>query len=110
MDWERAAIAAAADYLRDLIENGAADHRTKSVYEGLLDMLDPVRQALRIQQAVSADAALAILQAGRDRRVSISRRRPSDRRRADLGPVMADERRTGSLRRSGYDRRVAVLT
>src|SRR5215475_13486418 len=110
MDWERAAIAAAADYLRDLIENGAADYRTKSVYEGLLDLLDPVRHALRIQQAVSADAALAILRAGRDRRTSISRRRPSDRRRVDHGSAIADERRTGSLRRSGHDRRVAVLT
>ena len=65
MDWERAAIAAAADYLRDLIENGATDYRTKSVYEGLLDMLDPIRHAMRIQRAVSADAALAIMRAGR---------------------------------------------
>lgn len=110
MDWERAAIAAAADYLRDLIENGATDYRTKSAYEGLLDLLDPVRHALRIQRAVSADAALAILRAGRDRRTSISRRRPSDRRRANFGAMVADERRTGSLRRSGHDRRVAVLT
>ena len=110
MDWERAAIEAAADYLRDLIENGAADYWTKSVYEGLLDILDPVRRSLRIQQAVSVDAALAILRAGRDRRNTINRRRPSDRRLADFGPMIAGERRTGSLRRSGQDRRVAMLT
>src|SRR5262249_27843120 len=109
MDWQRSAIEAAADYFRKLIENGATDARTTSVYEGLLDVLDPVRHALRIQRAVSADAALAIMRAGRDRRNAIDRR-GSDRRLADLGPMVAAERRTGSLRRSGHDRRVAVLT
>jgi hypothetical protein len=110
MDWERAAIEAAADYLRELIDNGATDYRTKSVYEGLLDMLDPVRQATRIQRAASADAALAIMRAGRDRRNAVNRRGRSDRRLVDLGPMMAGERRNGSLRRSGYERRVAMLT
>jgi len=110
MDWERSAIEAAADYLRELIDNGVPDYRTKSVYEGLLDMLDPVRHALRIQRAVSADAALAIMRAGRDRRNSIDRRRPSDRRLENFGPMIAGERRNGSLRRSGQDRRVTMLT
>lgn len=110
MDWQRSAIEAAADYLRKLIENGATDVRTTSVYEGLLDVLDPVRHALRIQRAVSADAALAIMRAGRDRRNAIDRRGSADRRLASFGPVIANERRNGSLRRSGYDRRVTVLT
>ena len=110
MDWERSAIEAAAEYLRELIEHGATDKRTKSVYDGLRDMLDPVRQATRIQRAVSADAAIAIMRAGRDRRNTINRRGRRDRRLVDLGPMMAGERRTGSLRRSGYERRVAVLT
>jgi hypothetical protein len=97
-------------YLRELIDAGTTDSRTKSVYDGLLDILDPARRALRIQRAVSADAALAIMRAGRDRRSAINRRGPDERRLADLGPVAVGERRTGSLRRSGIDRRVAVAT
>jgi hypothetical protein len=50
------------------------------------------------------------MRAGRDRRNAINRRGRSDRRLVDLGPLMAGERRTGSLRRSGYERRVAMLT
>jgi hypothetical protein len=110
MDWERSAIEAAADYLRDLIENGVTDSRTKAVYDGLADILDPVRQAIRIQRAVSADAALAIMRAGRDRRRTINRRGHSDRRLVNLGPLMPGERRTGSFRRTGQERRVAMLT
>jgi hypothetical protein len=110
MDWQRSAIEAAAEYLRKLIENGATDGRAKSAYEGLLDVLDPVRRALRIQRAVSADAAIAIMRAGRERRNAIDRRHPADRRLTNVGPISASERRTGSLRRSGQDRRVAVLT
>ena len=109
MDWERSAIEAAAEYLRGLIENGATDYRTKSVYDGLVDMLDPVRHAMRIQRAVSADAAVAIMRAGRDRRNATNRREDSDRRLVDVGLVLA-ERRAGSLRRSGHDRRVVMLT
>jgi hypothetical protein len=109
MDWQRSALEAAAEYLHELIENGATDCRTKSVHDGLLDVLDPVRHALRIQRAVSADAAVAIMRAGRDRRRAIDRRDSSDRRLANLGTIMAGERRTGSLRRTGQDRRVVML-
>jgi hypothetical protein len=110
MDWERSAIEAAAEYLRGLIEHGATDCRTKSVYDGLVDMLDPVRHAMRIQRAVSADAAVAISRAGRDRRSATNRREHRDRRLVDAGPVPAGERRAGSLRRNGHDRRVVMLT
>ena len=109
MDWERSAIEAAAVYLRDLIDAGVTDLRTTSVYDGLLDLLEPARRALRIQRAVSADAALAIMHAGRDRRGEINRRGRVERRLTDLGPDNG-ERRTGSFRRSGIERRVAVAT
>ena len=110
MDWERSAIEAAAEYLRGLIENGATDYRTKSVYDGLVDILDPARHAMRIQRAVSADAAVAIMRARRDRRGATNRREHRDRRLIVVGPVLAGERRAESLRRSGHDRRVVMLT
>ncbi|HUK32439.1 MAG TPA: hypothetical protein VLV86_00930 [Vicinamibacterales bacterium] len=110
MDWERSAIEAAAAYFRELIDAGITDSRTESVYEGLLDILDAGRHAMRIQRAVSADAAIAIMRAGRDRRNPMNRRGEPERRLTDLGPLSLDERRSGALRRSGQDRRVAVVT
>ena len=45
MTWQRVNIQAAAAYMRDRIASGADDVRTKAVYEGLLDVLDPTRRA-----------------------------------------------------------------
>jgi hypothetical protein len=108
MDRERSSIEAAAAYLREMIEAGANDMRTRSVYEGLLDMLDPTRHAIRIQNAVSSDAAAAIINAARDRRSRIDRRGHTDRRLINLGPAADGERRAGQDRRSGTDRRGQV--
>ena len=105
MDWERSSIEAAAAYLREMIEAGANDVRTQSVYEGLLDVLDPTRHATRIQRAASADAAAAIMHGMRDRRDRIDRRGRSDRRLINLGPAAGGERRTGQDRRAVKDRR-----
>jgi hypothetical protein len=105
MDWQRSSIEAAAAYLRELIEAGATDYRTQSVYEGLLDILDPTRHATRIQRAAAADAAAAIMHGARDRRNRVERRGHSDRRLVDLGPPADGERRSGQERRSGADRR-----
>jgi hypothetical protein len=104
MDWERSSIEAAAAYLREMIEAGANDVRTQSVYDGLLDALDPTRHATRIQRAASVDAA-AIMNGMRDRRDRIDRRGHSDRRLVNLGPAAGGERRTGQDRRAGRDRR-----
>jgi hypothetical protein len=104
MDWERASLEAAAAYLREMIEAGATDARTESVYEGLLDVLDPTRHASRIQKAVAADAAAAIQHGIRQRRTNIDRRGHSDRRLINLGPAAGGERRLGAERRHG-DRR-----
>jgi hypothetical protein len=105
MDWERASIEAAAAYLREMIEAGANDVRTQSVYDGLLDVLDPARHATRIQQAVAADAAAAILYGVRERRARIDRRGHADRRLINLGPAASGERRTGQDRRHLSERR-----
>jgi len=107
MDWERSAIEAAAAYFREMIEAGADDVRTRTVYEGLLDVLDPSHHAFRIQRAASADAAAAIMHAMRDRRGRVERRGHSERRLVNLGPGGAGERRSGCDRRTGSERRRA---
>ncbi len=104
MDWERAAIEAAAAYLRELIETGAADERARAIYDGLVDVLDPARHASRIERALAADAALALVRAGLDRRSPVPRRRQRDRRLLASGSAN-HERRSGRERRSGHDRR-----
>ena len=110
MDWERSAIEAAAAYLREMIDAGANDPRTQSVYEGLLDVLDPTRHANRIQRAAAADAAAAIMNGMHgmaERRSRIERRGHNERRLINLGPGAAGERRSGHDRRAGADRRKA---
>jgi len=104
MDWERSAIEAAVAYLREMIDAGADDYRTTSVYEGLLDVLDPTRHATRSQRGGVVDAA-ALLRHASDRRGRIERRGHSDRRLVNLGPAAGGERRTGHDRRTGQDRR-----
>ena len=107
MTWQQANIQAAAAYLRERISAGAVDPRTKAVYEGLLDILDPPRRASRLQRegALAAKAAVTVA-AERDRRNRADRRGHRDRRVTDLGtpPGVADRRRSHD-RRSGRDRR-----
>jgi len=105
MDWQRPSIEAAAAYFREMIEAGADDVRTRSIYEGLLDVLDPTRYATRMQRAAAADAAAAVLDSARDRRGPIERRGHSDRRLVNLGPAAGGERRVERDRRGHSDRR-----
>ena len=105
MNWERASIEAAAAYLREMIEAGADDYRTRSVYEGLLDVLDPSRYAVRTQQAAGANAPVHLPYGMPERRSRIERRGHADRRLINLGPTAGGERRSGVDRRSGQDRR-----
>jgi len=105
MDWQRTAIEAAASYLRELIDAGRGDARTRSIYDGLVDVLDPVRRASRIEQALATDATAAVTQAVRDRRSNFDRRGHSDRRLVNLGPPASGERRRGQERRGGLERR-----
>ena len=106
MTWQQANIQAAAAYLRERIAAGATDPRTRAVYEGLLEVLDPPRRAVRLQReaAKAAKAAVAV-QAERDRRAAAERRSHRDRRLSSLGPPQAIERRRTQELRSGRDRR-----
>ena len=105
MTWQQANIQAAAAYLRGLIGVGATDARTKAVYEGLLDVLDPPRRAVRLQResAQAAKAAVAV-KAERDRRAA-ERRNQRERRLQSLAPPDGIERRATPERRRGSDRR-----
>ena len=106
MTWQQANIQAAAAYLRERMAAGATDARTRAVYEGLLDVLDPPRRATRMQReaALAAKAAVAV-QAERDRRAAADRRSQRERRLVNLGPPHGTERRRTPDRRSGRDRR-----
>jgi len=101
-NWQRANIQAAASYLREVIAKGG-DARTKLVYEGLLDVLDPARRTARLQRERAAVAASVPVQAARERRAT-HERRTSDRRKVNVGSPTGEERRQRS-RRTGRDRR-----
>jgi hypothetical protein len=104
--WERANIQAAASYLRERMTQGTIDAKTKTVYEGLLEVLDPTRRAARVQRELSTAAKAAVtVQANRERRAAAERRRLEDRRKQNLGSPTGTERRAGAERRAGRDRR-----
>jgi hypothetical protein len=105
VSWQSVNIQAAASYLRGQISSGDDSARTRAIYEGLLEVLDPTRRASRVQREMSTAtkaAAAAALQVERDRRAAERRRR--DRRRANLGSPTGVERRRAQ-RRAGQDRR-----
>jgi hypothetical protein len=104
--WQRATIQAAASYLRDRIAHGAADPRTKALYEGLLEVLDPARRSIRLQREMAEGAkAAAHVPTARERRTLADRRRREDRRALNLGIPGGLERRRRSDRRAGRARR-----
>jgi hypothetical protein len=85
---------------------GTIDAKTKTVYEGLLEVLDPTRRAARVQRELSTAAKAAVtVQANRERRAAAERRRLEDRRKQNLGSPTGTERRAGAERRAGRDRR-----
>jgi hypothetical protein len=104
--WQRATIQSAASYLRERIAQGATDPRTKTLYEGLLEVLDPARRSIRLQREM-ADAAKAAVrvQTARERRTIADRRRREDRRALSLGSPTGLDRRRRSDRRAGRTRR-----
>jgi hypothetical protein len=102
MGWQTVQIQAAASFLRERIAAGDTSPRTKAIYEGLLDVLDPPRRATRVQRENSAaakSAAAAAIKAERDRRIA-DRRHQVERRKVNLGSP------TGVERRRGIDRRL----
>jgi len=99
--WQRASVLAAAQYLRDVVSRSPDDAKAQHVYQGLLEVLEPARRAIRQQRELSEAArssvALREKRAGRERRAN-------ERRRVNLGPPASVERRR-SERRAGRDRR-----
>ena len=105
MSWQTANIQAAAAFLRERISAGDTSAKTKAIYDGLLEVLDPTRRSTRVQRemAVASKAvAAAALLAERNRRAR--ERRRHERRRANHGSPTGSERRA-TERRSGTERR-----
>ena len=99
--WQRANVLAAAQYLRDIVSRSPDDLKAQSVYQGLLEVLEPARRAIRQQRELSEAARSSVTL--REKRAGAERRR-IDRRRVNLGPPAGVERRK-TERRSGRDRR-----
>jgi hypothetical protein len=105
MSWQSTNVQAAAGYMRERIAAGDSSARTKAIYDGLLEVLDPTRRATRVQREMAAAtkiAAAAAVKAERDRRAA--ERRGQDRRRINLGNPTGVERRIDN-RRGGNERR-----
>ena len=103
--WQRANVLAAAQYLREIVSRSPDDQKAQAVYQGLLEVLEPARRAIRQQRELSEAARSSVT--SREKRTGVDRRR-TDRRRVNLGPPKgASERRKGE-RRSGRDRRNRV--
>jgi hypothetical protein len=94
--WQRANILTAMNYLKEIART-VKDQRAGSLAQGLAEVLEPSRRAVRLQRE-AAQAATALASAGRERRVPADRRRTTDRRQ---NPV----RVSGSDRRISIDRR-----
>ena len=101
--WQRANIMAVANYLREQLARSPADLRLKSLYEGLLEVLDPSRRTVRVQRELAA-AQSAATSLKTERRMR-ERRRGVERRQVLAAPSADSERRSGIERRSGRDRR-----
>jgi hypothetical protein len=101
--WQREHILAAASFLRDRFGNPPGDPRARAVHDGLLEVLDPPRRAVRLQREMSEAARKAALTVKTERRAT--ERRRADRRKENVGPPSGlPERRKGE-RRTGRDRR-----
>ncbi len=99
--WQRANIAAATAYLREVLARDPDNARVKALYEGLLDVVEPTRRVLRQQR----ELATATTHAQQERRRLAERRRAGERRQRALGAPQGGERRSGAERRTGGDRR-----
>ena len=104
MSWQSANIKAAAAYLRERIAAGDDTARTRAIYDGLLEVVDPTRRATRVQREMASTAkTAAAVKAERERRAA-ERRRQADRRKTNLGNPIGAERRQAE-RRAVSDRR-----
>jgi hypothetical protein len=100
--WQRANVLDAAQYLADVVSRSPGDVKAQVAYQGLLEVLEPARRAIRQQRELSESVLSAVTvrekRAGRERR-------GTDRRRVNLGPQVATVERRKAERRIGRDRR-----
>jgi hypothetical protein len=101
--WQRESIMAAAAFVREKYGNPPSDARAKLVHDGLLEVLDPSRRAVRLQREMSEAARAAALTAKQERRAADRRR--LERRKANAGPPAGTPERRAKERRAGVDRR-----
>src|SRR3954466_4304643 len=87
--WQRANVLAAAQYLRDIVSRSPGDVKAQSVYQGLLEVLEPARRAIRQRRKLSEAARSSVTM--REKRNGAERRR-TDRRRVSLGAPPGGER------------------
>ena len=98
--WQRAAVTAAASFLREHLAKQPDDLRVKALYEGLLEVLEPNRRVLRLQRELSDAHGIPIKERRRvERRTGVERRKKALDLPAEL------ERRAQGDRRAGKDRR-----
>ena len=102
--WQRANVLAAAQYLRDVVSRSPDDLQAHAVYQGLLEVLEPARRTIRQQHELNEIARSAVHVT--ERRSGFDRR-AADRRRVNLGPPRAVERRKVQ-RRTSADRRTKL--
>ena len=100
--WQRANVLAAAHYLREVVSRSPDDAKVQSVYQGLLEVLEPARRTVRQQRELSDSVRSAVTvpekRGGRERRAA-------DRRRVNLGPQISSVERRKAERRTRRDRR-----
>jgi hypothetical protein len=102
--WQRANVLAAAQFLRDVVSRSPDDVKAQAVYQGLLEVLEPARRAIRQQRELSEAARSSVTL--REKRAGNERRR-TDRRRVNLGPPKGTGERRKGDRRTGRERRRA---
>jgi hypothetical protein len=98
--WQRANVNAAASYFREILAREPDNVRVRTLYEGMLDVLDPTRRVVRVQRELARATTLA-----RQERRARERRAGSERRKQSIGDLGALDRRSGVERRTGRDRR-----
>lgn len=101
--WQREAILKAASYLREKFGNPPADPAARLAHDGLLEVLDPARRAVRLQKELSEATRKAALTVKTERRAK--ERRSGDRRKANLGPPQGVPERRRGERRHGERRK-----
>jgi|HubBroStandDraft_6_1064221.scaffolds.fasta_scaffold873336_2 hypothetical protein len=99
--WQRTTILGALNYLKE-IGRASKEPRAETLAQGLAEVLEPSRRAIRLQRE-AAQAASAGAGTGRERRTQSDRRRSTDRRQKQAS-FSGPDRRRSSDRRAG-DRR-----